>query len=112
MILSEEDRLRLQLARFSGQGFPQELIDQILQRRGDPHQEDSGPARIARGQVLQTGKVTATATELGLVGDIVDFTPLGAIQDGDRFLAPLVGRSQRHATVGHADVDEHVPHGA
>lgn len=81
MILSEEDRLRLQLARFfSGEGFPQELIDQIFNDAAILTKKILARLEYARGQVLQTGKVTATATELGLVGDIVDFTGLGTIQ--------------------------------
>jgi hypothetical protein len=81
MILSEEDRLRLQLARFfSGEGFAPELIDQIFNDAAILTKKILARLEYARGQVLQTGKVTATATELGLVGDIVDFTPLGAIQ--------------------------------
>lgn len=88
MILSEEDRLRLQMARFfNGQGLPQEIIDQIFDDAAIMAKMILARWEYARGQVLQTGKVTATATEYGLVGDLVDYTGLGSI--GTATASPL-----------------------
>jgi hypothetical protein len=64
MILSEEDRLRLQMARFfNGQGLPQEIVDQIFDDAAILAKKILARWEYARGQVLQTGKVTATSTE-------------------------------------------------
>jgi hypothetical protein len=90
MILSEEDRLRLEMARFfNGQGLPQEIVDQIFDDAAILAKKILARWEYARGQVLQTGKVTATSTEDGLVGDLVDYTGLGSI--GTATASPLWG---------------------
>jgi hypothetical protein len=88
MLLSEEDRLRLQYAgQFSGQGLPQEIVDQIFDDASILAKKILARWEHARGQVLQTGKVTVTSTETGLVGDLVDYTGLGSI--GTATASPL-----------------------
>lgn len=90
MILSEEDRLRLQMAKFfNGQGLPGEIVDQIFDDAAILAKKILARWEYARGQVLQTGKVTATSTETGLVGDLVDYTGLGSI--GTATASPLWG---------------------
>jgi hypothetical protein len=92
MILTEEDRLRLEMARFfNGQGLPQELIDQIFDDAAILAKKILARWEYARGQVLQTAKVTAVSTETarGVVGDIIDYTSLGTI--GTATASPLWG---------------------
>lgn len=88
MILSEEDRLRLEMARFfNGQGLPNEIVDQIFDDAAILAKKILARWEYARGQVLQTGKVTAVSTETGLTGDLVDYTGLGSI--GTATASPL-----------------------
>lgn len=77
MILGEEDRLRLEVARFfRGTNLPQEIIDQIFDDAANLTKKILARWEYARGQVLRTGKVTFLTTETGMVGD-VDFTTAG-----------------------------------
>jgi hypothetical protein len=72
---------------FNGQGLPDEIVSQIFDDAAILAKKILARWEYARGQVLQTGKVTATATELGLVGDLVDYTGLGTI--GTATASPL-----------------------
>lgn len=77
MILTEEERLRLEVARFfQGTSLPQEIIDQVLNDAARLTERIQARIEYARGQVLSTGKVTFTSTETGLVGN-VDYTTTG-----------------------------------
>lgn len=90
MILTEEDRLRLEMARFfQNQGLSREIIDQIFDDAAILAKKILARWEYARGQVLQTGKLSAVSTETsrGMVGDIVDYTGLGSI--GTATASPL-----------------------
>jgi hypothetical protein len=86
MLLTEEDRLRLDMAKF---GVQQEMLDQIFADGAILAKKILARWEYARGQVLQTGKVTAVSTETsrGVVGDIIDYTGLGSI--GTATASPL-----------------------
>lgn len=86
MLLTEEDRLRLEAAKF---GVQQEMLDQIFSDAEILAKKVYARWEYARGQVLQTGKLTAVSTETsrGLVGDIIDYTGLGSI--GTATASPL-----------------------
>jgi hypothetical protein len=77
MILSEEDRLRLEVSRFfRDSNLPREIIDQIFDDAANLAKKILARWEYARGQVLRTGKVAFLSTETGMVGE-VDYTDAG-----------------------------------